>query len=642
MIAAAAPTAAQARHDQRIVALADGHPLHLRELARQAAAGPAGQRPEDVPATLNASLLARLDRLGSGEGPRPALRGDRRPVRRRAGGAGLRRGRPRLGADLGRSWTRWWPRACCAVPGRRLGARYAFAQGLLEDVAYASLPRAVRTELHQRIAARLSASDRARRAPSWPSTWRRPARCRRPRSAGYRPPRPRCARPGSPRPSSTPDARWPMSPSSRPVPDSGRLLVMAKLLLATVDQDDRDLRRRAGGDGAQRVRAGRAVSGELELKVRFYPLLISTLQAIGRYDEAVVRGTRGGRAGAGGRQPGRRAPGPAVPCRDVDLDGPAERGRRGLPADRRARSRTAPSCRCCSGPRRCSATVPAWRWSDLAELHPRAARGEPGAVRAGPGAAREARTLPESICLVDGDPGDRPSSSAGDAVGARRRPPSATIELAVQLGNDWWFVWAQALLGWSVAAAGQPATRDWLSCRRRSSRPGTYVSCCRTSHLWRRSPSCGRVRPTTRWPGSGTPRPWRRSTGERFFLPYIHLVTVDALFATGASEDEIALHRRHRRRPRRRPGPAALRGSGRRCPLSWAADCPRGRPARPAVAPAGIVVRHRLAARRDPRGDRAGLLDRVAGRPGRRRRDPAGALGGRPGDLHRPAAAADR
>jgi hypothetical protein len=44
---------------------------------------------------------------------------------------------------------------------------------------------------------------------------------------------------------------------------------------------------------------------------------------------------------------------------------------------------------------------------------------------------------------------------AGDAAGVHERAAPA-LDLALDAGNDWWFVWAQVLLGWSATMAGDP------------------------------------------------------------------------------------------------------------------------------------------------------------------------------------------
>jgi class 3 adenylate cyclase/predicted ATPase len=144
----------------QIVARTDGVPLFVEELTksviesgmltdmgdRYAAAGPVPV--QAIPATLQASLLARLDRLA--------------PVREVA----------QIGAALGRRFSHELITAVAAMPQRQLddalaqlvraeliyrrgtppNAEYTFKHALVQDAAYSTLLRSRRKELHARIA----------------------------------------------------------------------------------------------------------------------------------------------------------------------------------------------------------------------------------------------------------------------------------------------------------------------------------------------------------------------------------------------------------------------------------------------------------------------------------------------------------
>ncbi|MED5621137.1 AAA family ATPase [Ideonella sp. BN130291] len=136
---------------ERIVAVAEGVPLYAEEIAKavldSAAAAQAGA-PIEVPATLQASLLARLDRLGA-----------IKPVAQTA-------------ALLGREFSFELLAAVADLPVAQLGpalhelvsadllrrrgtppqARYTFRHALLQAAAADSLLRSSRTQLHRRIA----------------------------------------------------------------------------------------------------------------------------------------------------------------------------------------------------------------------------------------------------------------------------------------------------------------------------------------------------------------------------------------------------------------------------------------------------------------------------------------------------------
>lgn len=134
---------------ERIVAQADGVPLFIEELTKavlEGVDGPDGALP--VPSTLQASLLARLDRL---------------PAAKQVA---------QIGAVIGRDFSHELLNAVAELPETALSrgldelvgaglafrrgtppeAAYSFKHALVQDAAYASLLRGTRQKLHARIA----------------------------------------------------------------------------------------------------------------------------------------------------------------------------------------------------------------------------------------------------------------------------------------------------------------------------------------------------------------------------------------------------------------------------------------------------------------------------------------------------------
>jgi len=134
---------------QRIVERTDGIPLFVEELTRSLVEGGFDRDDENIPATLQASLLARLDRLG--------------PVAKEIA---------QIGATIGKEFSR---QMLAAVTGKseellvgildqlvnsglvqRISSTptviYSFKHALVQDAAYQSLLRATRHDFHRRIA----------------------------------------------------------------------------------------------------------------------------------------------------------------------------------------------------------------------------------------------------------------------------------------------------------------------------------------------------------------------------------------------------------------------------------------------------------------------------------------------------------
>lgn len=145
-----APPSARAE----IVAVAEGNPLFLEQLAAVAADGGPGALP--IPPTIEAVLAARLDQLPRGE----------LSLLERASVIG-RRFEPRVLAEVAApedaervtsnliALTR--SGLVRPAPGPKGEDRYRFAHGLVRDAAYARLPHSTRALLHETLARRLLA-----------------------------------------------------------------------------------------------------------------------------------------------------------------------------------------------------------------------------------------------------------------------------------------------------------------------------------------------------------------------------------------------------------------------------------------------------------------------------------------------------
>jgi class 3 adenylate cyclase/tetratricopeptide (TPR) repeat protein len=137
-----------------VVRRADGVPLFAEELARLVLEG--GSRPstdaETIPATLQDSLAARLDRLG-----------DARDVAQLGSVLGrefsydlLHALSPMAEADLQAALARLTEAEVIHARGQPPKARYQFKHALIQDAAYAALLKSRRRELHARVAQTLT------------------------------------------------------------------------------------------------------------------------------------------------------------------------------------------------------------------------------------------------------------------------------------------------------------------------------------------------------------------------------------------------------------------------------------------------------------------------------------------------------
>lgn len=131
---------------QRVLARAEGNPLYLEEITRVVvAAGAAAEA--TIPATVQESLLARIDRLG------PA-----KPIAQLASALGRRFSFKLLAAmaavpdaGLEQALQRLVNEDLLVQHGRLPDAAFTFKHALLQDAAYDSLLRSRRREIHERI-----------------------------------------------------------------------------------------------------------------------------------------------------------------------------------------------------------------------------------------------------------------------------------------------------------------------------------------------------------------------------------------------------------------------------------------------------------------------------------------------------------
>jgi class 3 adenylate cyclase/tetratricopeptide (TPR) repeat protein len=131
---------------------------------------------------------------------------------------------------------------------------------------------------------------------------------------------------------------------------------------------------------------------------------------------------------------------------------------------------------------------------------------------------------------------------AGDVSGVYTLA-EPTLELALELGNDWWFVWAQVLLGWSIAVAagdrsGVAMIEEGLAHLGPIRQLAPYFHGLHGMAL----DATERSRDGLRAVRQGLRL--ARQTGERFFVPVLHTAEADLLAATGSADDAVARARR--------------------------------------------------------------------------------------------------
>src|SRR5438105_212543 len=125
-------------HADRIVEIAEGNPLYVEQLLAYVDEG-GPETLDSVPGSIEALLASRLDRLGAGE----------RRLAQRAAVVGRRFSLPAIAALGPVEGLAGLERAGFVHLARDM---YRFHHGLVRDVAYASLPKGERAELHQRHA----------------------------------------------------------------------------------------------------------------------------------------------------------------------------------------------------------------------------------------------------------------------------------------------------------------------------------------------------------------------------------------------------------------------------------------------------------------------------------------------------------
>ena len=144
----------------RIVERTDGVPLFVEELTKAMAEAGFDLAEEDVPVTLQASLMARLDRLG------PA-----KEIAQICAVIGREFGWPLVaqvagdGGDLAAARERLLESQLIFRSHHDDDGVYTFKHALIQDVAYESLLRQRRQDLHLAVAEALSAADGAAAAP---------------------------------------------------------------------------------------------------------------------------------------------------------------------------------------------------------------------------------------------------------------------------------------------------------------------------------------------------------------------------------------------------------------------------------------------------------------------------------------------
>ncbi len=545
--AAAAPVRLRNATVRRLVEAGAGHPWHLSELAAAAAregapdrGGLVEQVPQGVPVSLQASLLARLDALGPARGLVQCLAACRGefdadlaavvaadPEREATDEqqAVLRAAMP---AELDRLVTAGVLRSTT----RHGVVHHRFAHALLEDLAYTSLPRSVRESLHRRVADWLATSggeDPDSMAQHLQLSGRPLEAAGRWVQASLR------SRADGDFAVASHQARRALQLlDGADLPAvADEVTLIAALLFATSSK--MVLGYHPDIDAALRRATTLAVRlGRLDLQVQVHPAMISTLQAAGRYAEARTYG-------------------------EASL---AELQRVGDP--------------------RLTGTVPQFHWATLVWMGrlqeadrlfdpqlllgpqppvPEAMRGLQAVVRCAGlslgGLADLTRDRQDSsqrllaAALQAAQQAGSPDAQSlshvilavshqlrGDA-GQTRHHAERVAELALAVGNDWWFVQAQGLLGWALAAQGNPVEGSALLQEAmdhvggiRQHRPH-LMSMLADAH--RRAGRLSQARDLL-----DEAVALADELEEGFYLPHVHLVRAEVLDDAGQQADAVA------------------------------------------------------------------------------------------------------
>ena len=163
MVAAVSDEVLPAEVLEAIVARADGNPLFIEELTKAVVESRAARSVEAIPATLQDSLMARLDRLSAAKevAQRAAVLGREFPYALVAATAGIEETALRQG--LGRLIEA----EILFALGEPPTATYTFKHALVQEAAYGSLLKRTRQELHGRVVRALVAQfpERAEAEP---------------------------------------------------------------------------------------------------------------------------------------------------------------------------------------------------------------------------------------------------------------------------------------------------------------------------------------------------------------------------------------------------------------------------------------------------------------------------------------------
>src|SRR4029077_7928301 len=130
-----------------IVAKADGVPLFIEELTKAVIESATLDR-SAVPATLQDSLMARLDRLG----PTKEIAQVAAVIGQQFSYALLERVAPASGADVATGIARLVDAGLAFPQSRTTEPSYSFKHALMRDVAYDNLLRGRRQQIHERVA----------------------------------------------------------------------------------------------------------------------------------------------------------------------------------------------------------------------------------------------------------------------------------------------------------------------------------------------------------------------------------------------------------------------------------------------------------------------------------------------------------
>ncbi|WP_033344954.1 BTAD domain-containing putative transcriptional regulator [Catenuloplanes japonicus] len=521
-----------------IVRRCDGHPLHLRELTlATVAAGPeALEVTGDLPTPLHASLQARLDSLGPAKALAQRCAAVRGPFDREL--VALLCDERHLGdrdpALLEQDLTEL---VSAGVLRRASGHRegcFVFSHALLEDCAYATLPRGVRAELHRRIAAWMRSSgsaepgrlaehltasgDIAGAVQLWMKASDEASKATRYVDAV------RYAR-----------QALRLIPQLPATPERDATTLLANIVLA------HSMAVTGAADvevytSALRARRLAVTLGRTEILGAIDALIIFGLQGIGRYETAARHGSRvlAAPEASGGLYEAVRV----YHSRTLFWLGRLAEAEEVAVTSARLAAVDATSY---FG----TAVVKLVQCANLT-LAGLAAftedRGEHSdhLFRQADVIARRAGAL-DAVCITDLTYAIT-RQLAGDVPTTHRLAESA-LEIAVEIGSDGWFVWSQMLLGWAVSVGGNPEEglammAEAINHSGKSQRHLPYFGALAATGI------LAAGRPAEALERAVAAVELAERIGERLLLPYIHHVVSDAQLANGlpaAAED-------HRRR----------------------------------------------------------------------------------------------